>query len=186
MGKSGQLEKHNFAQELAWSEFQSDEPFWDSIYRKAFPNMVNHMLCSGDIKSQRLGIDRSVLLASGRTLYIDEKKRRKDSKDILLEYVSVDSSNAPGWIEKDLAIDYLAYAFMPSQKVYLFDWLMLRRAWCQYRTEWIAKGEKKEGGFWKVIAQNVGYNTISVAIPINILRNAVSLSYIIKLESHDN
>ena len=83
--------------------------------------------------------------------------------------MSVDTTGAPGWIEKDLAIDYLAYAFMPSRTVYLFDWLMLRRAWGQFGDEWKRK--------YKIPpAQNNGYKTHSVAVPIKVLRNAVALA----------
>ena len=153
---------HNFDERLQWSEAQSDEPFWDAVYRKAFPNLVNHMLGSGDTESQRKGIDRVILLANGKTLYVDEKKRGKMYDDILLEFLSVDTTGAVGWIEKDLQIDYLAYAFMPNRCVYLFDWQMLRRAWIENGESWKQK--------YKIIkAQNKNYTTHSVAVPIKTL-----------------
>jgi hypothetical protein len=96
---------HDFKERLEFSESASGEPFWDAIYRKAFPGMVSHMPCPGDTQSQRLGIDRLILLSSGRVLAIDEKKREQDYNDILLEYLSNDSTGAPGWIEKELQID---------------------------------------------------------------------------------
>lgn len=163
---------HDFEDQLAWGEAQGYEPFWTQVYRKAFPNMVNHMLGSGDTQSQRMGIDRIILLSNGRMLRIDEKKRRQDYPDILLEYVSVDTTNAPGWIEKDLAIDYLAYAFMPSKRCYLFDWLMLRRAWLRYGDEW-------KQAHRIVTAQNKSYKTYSVAVPIEVVRNAVRQATVI-------
>lgn len=169
---------HNFKVDLAWSEQASDEPFWAAVYRKAFPSMVNHMLGSGDTKSQRLGIDHVILLSSGKSLYIDEKKRREVYQDILLEYISVDNKREPGWIEKELAIDYLAYAFLPSKRVYLFDWQTLKRAWRVYGDEWKATCRRVE-------AQNNGYKTISVAVPITTLRQAVSICSIIQLQDKD-
>lgn len=165
---------HDFKEQLAYSEQASGEAFWDAVYRKAFPNMVNHMLASGDHDSQRRGIDRVVMLSNSKTLYIDEKKRKKDYPDILLEYVSCDTTNAPGWMEKDLAIDYLAYAFMPSQRVYLLDWLMLRRAWARYSEEW-----KETYGY--VPAKNVSYTTFSVPVPINVVLSATKNATIIQL-----
>jgi hypothetical protein len=165
---------HDFKEQLLYSEVSSDEIFWDAIYRKAFPGMVNQMLCSGNTHSRRMGIDRLIMLASGKVLAIDEKKRKEEYNDILLEYVSVDTTNTPGWIEKDLAIDYLAYAFMKSQRVYLFDWLMLRRAWGHFKSEWMNR-------YPKITAQNNGYKTLSVAIPIGILRNSVSQAMVIQL-----
>lgn len=163
---------HDFRERLAWSEQASAEPFWNAVYRKAFPNLVNHMQASGDTVSQRLGIDRVIILANGKTLYIDEKKRSREYGDILLEYLSNDTTGAPGWIEKDLAIDYLAYAFMQSQRCYLFPWPMLRRAWFAYCKQWQEQYEP-------VIASNRGYRTWSIPVPIMVLRKAVALASVI-------
>jgi hypothetical protein len=132
------------------------------------------MLGSGDTLSQRQGVDRVILLANSKILLIDEKKRREEYPDILLEYISVDTTGAPGWMEKDLIIDYLAYAFMKSQRVHLFPWPMLRRAWCRYKDEWIDT-------YPIIKAQNYGYKTISVAVPTDVLRKAVSVATIIQL-----
>ena len=165
---------HDFQRELVFSQEASDEPFWDAVYRKAFPNMVSHTLCTGNNEAQHQGIDRIVLLANGRVLKIDEKKRRETRKDILLEYVSVDTTGALGWIEKDLPIDYLAYAFMDRKRVYLWDWCMLRRAWIAYKADWLSR--------YKIPpAQNNGYKTLSVAVPIERLRKCVLLAAVIQL-----
>lgn len=162
----------DFQEDLAWSEQASCEPFWDAVYRKAFPNMVAHMPCGGDTFSQRQGIDRIIHLANGKTLYIDEKKRRKVYTDIALEYISSDATNAPGWIEKDLAIDYLAYAFMPISTCYLFPWPMLRRAWSQFSPQWKTK-------YQAIQAYNPGYTTWSLCVPIDILQRAVTTATVI-------
>lgn len=167
---------HNFNERLAWSERGSGEPFWDAVYRKAFPNLVNHMQCLGNTASQRMGIDRVIHLSNGKCLYVDEKKRDKVYSDILLEYVSVDTTDAPGWMEKDLAIDYLAYAFMPTRVCYLFPWPMLRRAWLAFKVQWKAKYEHKPG-------KNANYTTWSVAVPIDVVCRAVSTASIIDVSS---
>lgn len=163
---------HNFNERLAWSERGSSEPFWDAVYRKAFPNVVNHMQTLGDTASQRMGIDRVIHLSNGKTLYIDEKKREKDYGDILLEYVSVDRTGAPGWMEKDLAIDYLAYAIMPRHIVYLFPWLMLRRAWLNFGERWKVK-------YKTCPAKNGSYTTLSVAVPLEVVQKAVGTASVI-------
>ena len=173
MGESGMI--HDFSTKLKESIQASDEPFWDAIYKKSFPNMVNHMLADADTQSQRMGIDRVILLANGKTIFVDEKKRTKIYDDILLEYISVSTTNAPGWIEKDLAIDYLAYAFMPNKTVYMFPWNLLRRAWLHYKPEWMVK-------YPIISALNKTYTTYSVAIPINTVRDAVNLAMVIQLE----
>lgn len=153
---------HDFENRLAYSERASAEPFWDAVYRKAFSNLVNHMQCSGNTESQRQGVDRVLHLANGKTLYVDEKKREKDYPDILLEYVSVDTTGAPGWIEKDLTIDYLAYAFMPTLRCYLMPWPILRLAWQRNKAEWMRQYKPVE-------AKNKTYTTYSLPVPLQVL-----------------
>ena len=163
---------HDFASELAYSEQASEEDFWMKVYAKAFPSLSGQISNPNNNEAQRRGIDRVLLLNNGRVLCIDEKKRREVWNDILLEYISADTTRSPGWIEKDLAIDYLAYAFMPTQRCYLYDWLMLRRAWLHFGGQW-----KKE--YRHVQARNQGYTTHAVAVPIPVLRNAVSKAGVI-------
>lgn len=166
---------HDFKQQLAYSAKSSTEPFWDAIYKKAFPSMVAHVRCEGDFQSQRRGVDRLIYLSSDRVLRIDEKKRTGNWPDILLEYISIDTSGSPGWIEKELSIDYLAYAFMPTQRVYLLPWLLLQRSWVQFGTEWKQK-------YKTITAQNKGYKTLSVAVPTKIVLSAIAQATIIQLD----
>lgn len=164
---------HDFKERLNYSLEASDEIFWKEVYKKAFHTMTNLMTVD-DLNKQKLGIDRIIYLDNGKEIYIDEKKREEVWTDILLEYISVDYNNTPGWIEKDLAIDYLAYAFMPIQRVYLYPWDMLRRAWIHYGAEWLKKYKHIE-------AKNESYSTWSVAVPIKVLQKAVSLATIIQI-----
>lgn len=79
-----------------------------------------------------------------------------------------------GWIEKQLVIDYLAYAFMKTETVLLYDWQMLRKAWLQNKMEWHRTCDT-------IPAHNRGYVTHSLAIPFRVLHKAVSAERIIKL-----
>lgn len=172
---------HDFRERLEYSDRMSDEPFWDAVYRKAFPNLVNHMQCKGDFDSQRLGVDRLLFLGNNHVLRVDEKKRSEVWPDILLEYLSVDTAGKPGWIELDKAIDYIAYAFMPSRKVYLLPWPLLRRAWLENGERWKQKARDREDGFCIIPAKNPGYTTHSVAVPINTLYCAINRASIIEV-----
>lgn len=167
MGQPGVV-VHNFQERLAYSEKESDEPFWDRIYKHFFPDLLNQMPVNGDTESQRRGIDRVLFLNNGRHLNIQEKKREEDYPDILLEFLSNDRTDAPGWIEKDLDCDYLVYAFMESKTVYIYPWNLLRLAWLRYGEEWKAK-------YFNVSAENVGYTTWSVAVPIETLAAAIAV-----------
>lgn len=175
MGVLGQSNKiNNFHERLDFSVKASHEEFWEAVYRKAFPDMESHMQCLKKCQGQYLGIDRVIQLTSGKTLYIDEKKRETEYDDILLEYISNDRTNSPGWIEKELLIDYLAYAFMKSKRVYIFPWLILRRVWKNFGEEWKLK-------YTLSPAKNNGYNTISVAVPTKELLNCIKNAMIIQL-----
>lgn len=149
---------HDFAESLAASHAASDLPIWEQIYRRAFPTfcaMVDHR---DDGEHQRAGIDRSVILANSKQLLIDEKVRNKDYGDILLEYVSNDRFNSPGWVCKPLRADYIAYAIVPAGRCYLLPVIQLQIAWARHGDLW-----KHE--FRNVPAHNNGYTTHSVAVP---------------------
>lgn len=151
------------------------EPFWNDVYKKAFPDMTNHMRGKKEFcKSQIMGVDRIIYLENGKTITIDEKIRTKIYEDIALEYISNDQKNTPGWMEKDLSIDYLAYAFLPSKTAYLFDWRMLKRVWGKYKEIWKEK-------YFIAKAKNESYITYSVCIPIDLLMKKCSIASIIKL-----
>lgn len=180
----------DFSTDLEFSEKASCEPFWKAVYDKAFPNIVNQMPCPGDTVSQRMGIDRLVMLSNGFTIAIDEKKRRDNYGDISLEYrhVYANGDTSPGWIEKDLSIDYLAYAIMPTLSCYLLPWQTLKRVWNTKGKEWTrlgietfkarekakkeAKGKRYDypkNGFDISISPNRGYKSYGVCVKPDIL-----------------
>jgi len=164
---------HDFNERLIYSFKSSDEDFWEKVYRKLFPTMTS-MTLETDLDMQRQGVDRLVFVESGRFYTIDEKKRSKEYNDILLEYISVDTTGALGWIEKSLRIDFLAYAFMQSKKCYVFPFPLLQKAWREHKEEWMEE-------YPKITAENVGYNTHSLAIPKKILFSAVCNASIINI-----
>lgn len=165
----------DFRSDLDYSLAASTETFWEAVYRKAFINMLACEQVS-DLDQQKRGIDRIIYLANGHTLTIDEKKREREYQDILLEYTSNHERNTPGWIEKDLAIDYLAYGFMQSRRCYLFPWPMLRRAWLRFGSEWRKKYRPVVAATW--VGGN-SYHTISVPVPIAVLQRAITTATVI-------
>jgi hypothetical protein len=120
---------HDFNQDLAYSRSQSDAPYWKQVYQKAFPDMTSMVDVRKDGWAQRGGIDRIIITTCGRIWKIDEKVRRRAYDDILLEFISNDITGSLGWIEKDLACDFIAYALVPTQQCYLFPVRPLQRAW---------------------------------------------------------
>jgi hypothetical protein len=162
-GRSGMTTVHDFHESLERSQGRADAPWWLEVYSRAFPDLQSAVNVRDDGWAQRGGIDRVLTLASGKTLTVDEKVREKDWPDICLEYWSDYDRKTPGWVEKDLACDFIAYAFVPSQTCHLIPFQTLRRAWRANRKKWVAQyGPPIE-------AHNKGYVTISVAVPKTVL-----------------
>jgi hypothetical protein len=165
---------HNFRESLERSESYADAGWWLEIYRLAFPGLLSSVSVRKDGWAQRGGIDRVLTLASGKTLTVDEKVREKDWPDILLEYWSDSERKVPGWVAKDLACDFIAYAFVPSETCHLLPFQTLRRAWQVNYKNWVRQYQKIE-------ALNRGYVTVSVAVPTGVLlgalRDAMTVSW---------
>lgn len=157
---------HSFAESLAKSQAQEDAPWWTPVYEHAFPGFISAVSVRRDGWAQRGGIDRVVTLASGKTVTIDEKVRYRSYGDILLEQWSSVERKTPGWMQKDLACDFLAYAFVPDERCYVFPFLQLRRAWLEKGRDWISAAREGRDGFAFVDAKNEGYTTRSIAVPI--------------------
>lgn len=171
---------HNFQDSLRRSHEQADAPWWEQVYREAFPGFVSMQDLRQDGWAQRGGIDRLVHLRDGTSLKVDEKVRYKNYPDVLLEVWSDYHHRIPGWIEKDLTCDLIAYAFVPSRTCYLFPFHTLRRAWALHKQEWQAKAQRLDDGFRSVVADNGSYETHSCAVPLGVLRNAITRAMVIK------
>lgn len=157
---------HDFKDSLAASHKASDLPIWKQIYERAFPNFLAMVDHRDDGEHQRAGIDRSVILANSKQILVDEKIRYKDYGDILLEYVSVDRTNAPGWCCKPQRADYIAYAVEPLGICYMLPVIQLQLAWQKHGEQWVSTyGTKK--------APNKTYNTLNCPVPVFTLFPAI-------------
>ena len=167
MGKPSGVTVHNFKESLERSRSYSQEPFWEEVYRKAFIDVGSIVEIPKDGWAQRAGIDRIITLTTGRIIKVDEKVREKDWNDILLERWSDEEKKIPGWIQKPLDCDFIAYAFAPSKTCYLFPTLTLQQAWALNGREWVKN-------YKEIRANNGSYTTVSCAVPTNILFNALT------------
>lgn len=165
-GNNGVMKLNNFKEDLAFSHTAEDSTIWPEIYNKAF--LKNHGFTNEreNGQLQHLGIDRTVILSSGKAIYIDEKVRRKDYGDILLEYVSNAKTRAKGWVEKPLFCDYIAYAILKSGMCYLLPVPQLQKVWVENKQKWLKLYGIKS-------APNQYYNTLNCPIPTNVLFAAI-------------
>jgi len=166
--------QHDFHKSLATSKEHANAPWWDQVYRKAFIGFATSHYVQDDGWAQRGGIDRVIVLRSGKTFNVDEKVRTKDWPDFALERYSDRQRQTPGWIQKPLACDFIAYAFVPSQRCYLLPFLTLRAAWRSNGPDWIRAAEEKAKGFSFIYAENHGYTTESVGVPIPVVLKALN------------
>ena len=157
---------HRFRDSLAMSAAHADSGFWLDTYRRAFPRLASAVAVREDGWAQRGGVDRVLTLYCGRTYTVDEKVRAEDWPDILLEQWSDEERCIPGWVQKPLACDFIAYAYAPSGICYLLPVVPLQRAWRQRGREWIKTyGQRR--------AQNPGYVSVSVPVPRAVLMCAI-------------
>lgn len=160
------LKRANFRNDLKYSI--SKDKLWSVVYEKYFGK--NYLFMSdtiSNIQAQHKGIDRIIYLTDGQTIGIDEKLQRKSWNTFLLEYNSNDTTPGHnGWINKDLSIDYMVYGFESTRLFYFLVWKELKTVWEKYKNVWLKE-------FEHIKAPNKGYNTWSLAIPINYLRNII-------------
>jgi hypothetical protein len=164
---------HDFRSSLALSNSYSEAPWWYDIYRRAFPTLVSAVSVRDDGWAQRGGIDRVLTLACGRTYTVDEKIRTNVWPDILLEEWSDEERRSPGWVQKPLACDFIAYAFAPARKCYLLPVAPLQRAWRLHGEAWA-----QTYGYRR--ARNHGYVTASVPVPIRVLMVEIMRAMIVQ------
>lgn len=167
------MTQHDFRRSLALSESYSEAPWWEEVYRGAFPGFLSMSRVKEDGWGQRGGVDRVVNLSSGKSLWVDEKVRTEAYSDILLEVWSDKARRVPGWVQKDLACDYIAYAFVPLQHCYLLPFLTLRQCWEREGKIWWHMAKERLPGHRIVQAPNRGYTTESVTVPIETLLDAL-------------
>ncbi len=156
--------ENNFSNDLSFSHKIARLPFWEEVYKTAFPTMTGMQLIIEDGPAQRAGIDRILILESGEVVLIDEKVRKDKYDDFFLEYFSDARAQAPGWIMKNLSCDFIAYTFLPTMECYLLPFLELQEAWLAKRDEWFGRyGYKPAKNF---TCDNRAYETHGVPVPI--------------------
>jgi hypothetical protein len=161
------------------------ERHFREYYGKDFIGVV---LDNQDGAVQRSGVDGVVLLQSS-TVSFDLKGRRKYyGDDIALEYQHVfprgrrtpgtrfakavkrrgsplSLNCAPGWVEKTLACDIVAYYQKPKDRMTVLPRRELQRAWFQNKDEWLDMAENWEDGFSIAVSPNDDYDSYNLVIP---------------------
>jgi hypothetical protein len=165
-GKFGAISVNNFYTDLEYSLEERENELFDNFYFRVIPNLERVEIIN-DLSLQKEGIDKKLILKNGKIILIDEKKRRKNYGDILLEEYSDYDKKKVGWIGLNKQTDYIIYAIMPSKKVYLIPFLLLQKAWKSNYHNWMRIYGRK-------FAPNKYYVTSNIPVPVNVLIEALS------------
>jgi hypothetical protein len=169
---------HDFGKSLAAEAEVANAPWLIHAYQALFLDVETAIRVKKDGWAQRGGIDRIVARNSGRTHAIQEKYRFEDyGDDVLLEYWSDIRRQAPGWVAKDTACDFVNYIVVPTRRCILLPFDTLRRAWKENRHEWVEKARRKNGkginGFseQRVTSRFNGreWTTVNIVVPTAVL-----------------
>lgn len=167
---------HNFQEQLEYSADLSDESSWAAFYKRLWPNIVSAVRIDKNSKFQKWGIDREIYLENGKRFSIDEKKRKLDYGDLLLEEWSVadfDYENKRvirgkkvGWaLDPEKRCDFVAYAIQSSGKCFLLPFELTRQTCIHNFPTW-----KNNPKWYPKPAKNDGYTTVNVAVPFEEFR----------------
>jgi hypothetical protein len=169
---------NNFDPDLLYSIEENDSEKLDELYRSAFPHLLKIEVVT-DIVLQKKGIDKILHLTCGKRLFIDEKKRRKDYGDILLEEYSDFDRKKVGWLGRDKHTDYIVYAIISSQKAYFLPFVLLQKTWISNYKNWLIEYGRK-------FAENKGYRTSNIPVPVDVLLKAMGDEMICNLNNSAN
>lgn len=170
------MKVHDFHRSLKASHEWADAPWWAEVYGLMFPGcQIQDMREDG--WWQRAGIDRRLHLPNGTTVTVDEKVRPEDWPDFALEAFSHwheedEGRRKPGWMDY-AACDYLAYAFVASRRCYLLPMRELQRVWADNKREWWLLAAERRSGFRFADAQNRGYVTRCICVPIDVVLDCI-------------
>lgn len=163
---------HNFKEDLDESTLDTNDPLWIVVYKQKFGDNIKISKPVDDIEFQKKGVDKVIKHGNDTFSVIDEKVRYHDYGDFLVEVTSCIHSNTPGWINKDLLTDYIAYHVKPSKKVIFVPFKPLQQMWKEYGDTFTSTYGTRE-------ARNPTYTTLNVPIPLDRLSKFVSIETIL-------
>jgi len=169
VGKPGELSinrMNSFEEDLKYS-LKNGNDWINNFYWKKFKHHgLKEIIEVKDAERQKKGIDKILKFDNDNELWLDEKKRREDYGDFLLEEYSNKRKRTLGWLNKTKMTDYIAYICMPTKKIYLLPFMLLQLAWIKNYSQW-----KKIYGIKK--AKNDGYITTNIPVPKEELFRAI-------------
>mgnify|MGYP001063866134 CR=1 FL=1 len=173
MDSLGQSSVNDFRTDLEFSLKKNDDKLINEKYFEAFPHLEK-ILVVNNLKLQKRGIDKIFIMTGGKRIMVDEKKRRKNYDDILLEEYSDFERKIVGWLDRKKYTDYISYIIWPKRKLYLLPFLLLQKAWLANYHQWLLTYGRK-------FAKNKNYTTSNIPIPTKVLLNVLKETLLLNL-----
>lgn len=162
-GQFGVTRVNSFKVDLEFSLNSDADEEINKWYHTKFDNLERIEFVH-DLAIQKTGIDKVLHMKDGTAIKIEEKRRRNNYPDILLEIWSDYERRKSGWLFTSQS-DYLVY-IMPK-KVYMYDFRLLRNAWRHYgKAEWFTD-------YRKIVVPNKSWTTVNIPIPVKVLESAI-------------
>lgn len=136
-----------------------------------------------DRQMQYAGIDKLILFSNGKTIRVEEKIRRNDYGDILIELIANNKFatyehkennyqfthlRGVGWGMKQYSSDLLFYFIESENKGFLFSWKKFQAIFKAFLPYWYEFALNKEFGFSLKTAKNKDYDSINLVVPKHI------------------
>ena len=149
-----------FRDDLGYSHDARAGAAFDQFYRRVFGGAIT-ITPVHDLRLQRRGVDKVLSLPDGREVRIDEKLRRKDYGDLLIEEFSDFDRQKPGWLSPAARSDFIAYAVEKgdSLEIRLFWTRALRRKAARRWRVWLVRYGRK-------FAPNGRFRTSVLPVPL--------------------
>lgn len=117
-----------------------------------------------NLEIQKKGIDKVITFNDGRIITIDEKKRRKDYGDILIEIYKNQRLKRKGWLFYTEA-EFIVYGMEDTKRIFLINTRKLRKLFFENKEKWLS--------YRPILSYNPGYVTENRAIPIKELKHCI-------------
>jgi hypothetical protein len=154
---------------LKINEFNTDLEYAakDSLFTNFYSNFftgIKTIKFVEDLETQKKGIDKIITFNNGHIITIDEKKRRKDYNDILIEIYKNKGLKRKGWLYYTEA-DFIAYGMEDTKRVFLINTLRLQELYYMNEEKWLS--------YKPLYSYNPGYVTENRAISIKELKYCI-------------
>lgn len=173
---------NNYSNDMKYADSEEMKLKADNLIRQklCFMGPIMRIDSIKDKTMQYAGIDKLILFSNGKTLKLEEKIRRIDYGDLLVEIIAdnnfasydyntnVFESTKPrgvGWGMKDYSSDLLFYFIEKEEKGFIFSWKKFQAIFKGFLPIWYELALNKKEGFSLKVAKNKGYDTINIAIP---------------------